>query len=442
MANGIATVGTRLNSCLPISMRYGQYRYYWVALLIGVTGHQMLLQFTMGWLMFDLTGEKLDLAYLGLAIAIPAIVFNVLGGAMADRFEPKFLVTGSQSTSATGVTVLAVLTLLGWVEPWHIFVVAGLIGTVQAFDSPSRSSIFPRLVLREHIVNAVAMESIVWNVVRILGPLFAGIIIDRVSIPASMLASAASFYLLGAVVSVLRLRERPPAQGQVARQIAAGLRYVREHSIFSIIMMLTFCNSMFGMAYIGLMPVFAKEVLEVGAERIGWLLGAAGIGAITGTVIIGNMKDRHPLGLAILAGAILYGLGLVLFAFTANLKMYVASMGILIFVGVAHSLYITGGIAAIQSLVPDQLRGRIMGLYGVTWSLGPLSLVFGAPVADYLDSAPWAVAIGAIVIVAVTILVFLFSPQMRSLPVRSEEARRRHQIPSAREREEETVSTP
>ena len=428
MANGIATLGTRVNSLLPISMRYGQYRYYWVALLIGVTGHQMLLQFTMGWLMFDLTGEELDLTFLGLAIATPAILFNVFGGALADRFEPRVLVTTAQSVSATGVSILAVMVLMGWVEPWHILVVAGLIGSVQAFDSPSRSSIFPRLVQREHIVNAVAMESIVWNVVRILGPLFAGIIIDRVSIPASMFVSASSFYLLGAVVSVLRLRERAPAQGQVARQIAAGLRYVKEHSVFSIIMMLTFCNSMFGMAYIGLMPVFAKEVLEVGAERIGWLLGAAGIGAITGTVIIGNMKDRHPLGLAILVGAVLYGLGLVLFAFTANLKMYLASMGILVFVGVSHSLYITGGIAAIQSLVPDQLRGRIMGLYGVTWSLGPLSLAFGGPVSDVL-SPSWAVAIGAVIIVAVALLVWVLSPQMRRLSVRSsEEERRRYQV--------------
>ena len=424
MANGIATLGIRMNSFLPISMRYGQYRYYWVALLIGVTGHQMLLQFTMGWLMFELTGEELDLAFLGLAIAMPAILFNVFGGAMADRFEPRILVTSSQSIAATGVVVLAIMVLMDKVEPWHLLVVAGIIGSVQAFDSPSRSSIFPRLVQREHIVNAVAMESIVWNVVRIFGPLFAGIIIDRVSIPASMFASAASFYLLGAVVSVLRLRARAPSQGQVARQIAAGLRYVRQHSVFSIIMMLTFCNSMFGMAYIGLMPVFAKDVLDVGAERIGWLLGAAGIGAITGTVVVGNMKDRHPLGLAILAGAVFYGLGLVLFAFTASQKMYVASMGILVFVGIAHSLYITGGIAAIQSLVPDQLRGRIMGLYGVTWSLGPLSLVFGGPVSKALDSPPWAVAIGAMVVVVVAILVGLFSPQMRSLPVRPDEARR------------------
>ena len=423
MANGIATLGTRANSLLPISMRYGQYRYYWLALLIGVTGHQMLLQFTMGWLMFELTGEELDLTFLGLAIATPAIVFNVFGGALADRFEPRVLVTTAQSVSATGVSALAVMVLMGWVEPWHLLVVAGIIGSVQAFDSPSRSSIFPRLVQREHIVNAVAMESIVWNVVRILGPLFAGIIIDRVSIPASMFASAASFYLLGAVVSVLNLRQRAPSQGQVARQIAAGLRYVKEHSVFSIIMMLTFCNSMFGMAYIGLMPVFAKDVLEVGAERIGWLLGAAGIGAIAGTLIIGNMKDKHPLGLAMLAGAVFYGLGLVLFAFTTSQQMYVVSMCVLAFVGVAHSLYITGGIAAIQSLVPDQLRGRIMGLYGVTWSLGPLSLVFGGPVAKALDP-PWAVAIGALIVVVVAILVWLFSPQMRSLPVRPDEAER------------------
>ena len=197
-------------------------------------------------------------------------------------------------------------------------------------------------------------------------------------------------------------------------------------------MLLSFCNSMFGMVYIGLMPAFARDVLEVGAERISWLLGAAGVGAIIGTLVIGMMKDKHPLGLAILAGAVFYGLGLIAFAFTSSQKLYLGSMAILVFVGIAHSLYITGGIAAIQSLVPDQLRGRIMGLYGVTWSLGPLSLAFGAPVAEAInDSPPWAVAIGAMVIVVVAILVYLSSPQMRALPVRSSEAaRQRYQVQS------------
>ena len=172
----------------------------------------MLFQFTMGWLVFELTGEARHLAFLGMAIAIPALALNLLGGVLADRLEPKFLVAGAQGISASVVALLALLVLTGHVEVWHVLATAVIIGALQAFDQPSRASVFPRLVEREHIGNAVAMESIVWNAVRILAPALAGMVIDRLSIHASMFFSAATFYVLALVISVLRLRPRNPAE--------------------------------------------------------------------------------------------------------------------------------------------------------------------------------------------------------------------------------------
>jgi len=405
-----------LNRLLPSSMRYGHFRYYWLALLAGVTGHQMLLQFTMGWLIYKLTGEVLSLAFLGIATAIPALLLNVAGGVLADRWEPKLLVAAAQSISATVVALLAVLVMLDQVEMWHILVTAVIIGALQAFDQPSRSSVFPRLVEREHIVNAVAMESIVWNGVRILGPVLAGIVIGRVNIETSMFISAATFYILGAVVAMLKLRARPPATGRVLRQVGESIRYIRQHPIFFYVMLLTFCNSLFGMAYIGLMPEFAREVLNVGAEKIGLLLGASGIGAILGTWIIGSLKDGFPKGKLILVGAFLYGVFQILFALAASQQLYGVSMALLVFVGVTNSLYLTGGLSSLQQFVPDQLRGRVMGIYGATWSLGPLGTSLGAFVADSVG-APVAVAVGAGVLSAVAVLVFILSPDIRGLRV-------------------------
>jgi MFS family permease len=395
-------------------MQYGHFRYYWLALLAGVTGHQMLLQFTLGWLLYKITGDVLDLAFLGMAIAIPALILNLAGGVLADRLEPKYLVAAAQATSATVVALLALLVMTDRVEMWHILVAAVIIGALQAFDQPSRSSVFPRLVEREHIVNAVAMESIVWNGVRILGPVLAGIVIERVSIEASMFISAATFYLMGAIIAVLRMRPRSPATGQVLRQVGDSLRYIRQHPIFFYVMLLTFCNSLFGMAYIGLMPEFAKEVLGVGAGKIGLLLGASGVGAILGTWIIGNLKHGFPKGKLILAGAFLYGIFQILFAVAASQQLYQVSMGLLFLVGIANSLYLVGGLSTLQELVPDQLRGRVMGLYGATWSLGPLGMAQGAFIADYLN-APWAVGIGAGILAVVAVLIFVFSPAVRSL---------------------------
>ena len=396
-------------------MRYGQFRYYWLALLVGVTGHQMLLQFTLHWLMFQLTGDVISLVYLGMAIALPALVLNLLGGVLADRLEPKYLVAGAQTISATVVALLAVLVMTGQVEIWHILVTAVIIGAVQAFDQPSRSSVFPRLVEREHIVNAVAMESIVWNGVRILGPLLAGVIIGRVSIEASMFVSAATFYIMASVISLLSLRPRPPATGRVMLQIGESLRYVGRHRIFLYIMLLTFFNSLFGMAYIGLMPVFATEVLNVGAEKVGLLLGASGVGAILGTWFIGNLRTGFPKGPLILAGAVGYGLGLILFAVAAWQGQYGLSLVILFFVGVVNSLYLVGGLSTLQELVPDQLRGRVMGLYGMTWSLSPLSVSQAALVAEHLGGAPVAVAAGAVVIIVAAGVIFAMSPELRGL---------------------------
>ena len=412
-----------LNRFLPASMKYGHFRYYWLALLAGVTGHQMLLNFTMGWLMFELTGEERDLAFLGIAIALPALCLNLLGGVLADRFEPKFLVAAAQSTSATVVILLAILVLNGKVEVWHLLAAAVLIGAVQAFDQPSRSSVFPRLVERTDIVNAVAMESLVWNGVRVLGPALAGIMIDQLSIQASMFFSAATFYILGAVISVLSLRDRTPATGQVLHQVREGFSYVRGHPLFFLIMLLTFCNSLFGMAYIHLMPSFAKEVLEVGADKVGFLLGASGLGAVLGTIMIASLKDTHRKGLMILGGAITYGVALILFSVAASRELYATSMGLLFVVGISNSLYLVGGMSILQQLVPDSLRGRVMGMYGMTWSLAPLGMAQAGFVAQY-HGAPAAVAAGAVIIIVVAGLIWLKGSEIRAIRGRIPESQR------------------
>ena len=409
----LASLAT-ISRYLPSSMRYGQFRYYWLALLAGVTGHQMLLQFTLGWLIYRMTGEPRYIAYLGVAIAIPALALNLIGGVLADRWEPKYLVAAAQSVSATVVVVLAILVLNGDVKTWHILAAGVIIGAVQAFDAPSRSSISPRLVRTEHIVNAVAMDSIVWNVVRVLAPALAGIIIAWRDIPTSMFISAASFYLLAAVLTILRLRPRPPAKGRFAPQVAESLRYVRQRPVFFNVMLLTCCNSLFGMSYVFLMPVFAKDVLDVGAEKIGLLLGASGVGAIIGTWYVGNLKDGAPKGKFILAGAALYGLTQILFAMAAWQGSYTASMAMLVLVGASNSLYLVGGLSTIQQLVPEQLRGRVMGLYGITWSLAPLGMTQGGMIAQYIG-APWAVALGAMVMIVVSGLMYVLSPDLRNI---------------------------
>ena len=255
-----------------------------------------------------------------------------------------------------------------------------------------------------------------WGGVRVLSLALAGVLIDRLSIPTAMFFSAATFYFMATVVPLLRLRPRPPATGQVLRQIVEGVRYVRNHSVFMVIMLLSCCNSVFGMAYIFLMPVFAKEVFHVGPEKIGWLLGVSGIGALVSNIIVGSLKSTHPKGLVILGGSVLYGLALILFSAAAWQGLYGVSMGLLFVVGIATSVYIVSSLSALQQQVPDEFRGRVMGLYGISWSLAPLGMAQGGLVAQYFG-APLAVAIGAVVILLVAALVFVLSSDIRTLRV-------------------------
>ena len=222
--------------------------------------------------------------------------------------------------------------------------------------------------------------------------------------------------IVGVVITMLRLRPRPPAAGQVIQQIGESFRYVQQHPVFLYVMLLTFCNSMFGMSYIFLMPVFAKEVLNVGAEGVGWLLGASGLGAILGTWFVGSLKAGSPKGLMMLGGALFYGLTQILFALAAWQGLYGVSMALLFLVGVSNSLYLVGGLSTLQELVPDQLRGRVMGLYGVTWSLAPLGMSQGGFIAQYFG-APVAVGAGAAVITVAAALIFACSPDIRRLRV-------------------------
>ena len=150
----------------------------------------MLLSFTLGWLMFQLTGEERDLAFLGIAIAVPAMTLNVVGGTLADRLEPKFLVAMAQSISATVVVGLALLVMTERVEVWHLLAAAVTIGALQAFDQPSRAAVFPRLVEREHVVRAVTMSESVGHGVRVLGPTLAGVLIAQLGSGASILFGA------------------------------------------------------------------------------------------------------------------------------------------------------------------------------------------------------------------------------------------------------------
>ena len=192
------------------------------------------------------------------------------------------------------VAGLAMLVIVGVVTEWHVLAVAFLIGTVQAFDTPSRQSIFPRLIERHALPNAVALNAVVWTGTRIVAPTVAGIFIGQISIAAAIFVSALGFLVLSLVSRTLKLPPVERASGAVLKEMMTGFLFIKGNPIFSFLIGMTFFNSMFGLSYLFLMPVIAKEVLQVGPEKIAWLLGASGLGALAGIYIASNLgKFQH-----------------------------------------------------------------------------------------------------------------------------------------------------
>ena len=409
-----ATAPLRERLHVPVAFKYRDFRNYWFGLLASVVGYQMLVNFSLLWLIYDLTHDARYQGYVGASIAVPAIALNLFGGVLADKLNTKRLLGLTQFIKAALVVVLAALVLGHVINEWHVLAIACLVGAVQAFDGPSRQSLYPRLIEPKALPNAVALNSLLWTGTRIVSPAIAGMIIGRSNISAAILVSAAGFLALALVSQTLRLPAVDRARGTLFKEMFEGFLFIKRTPIFAYLIGMTFFNSIFGMSYIFLMPVFAEEVLEVGAEKIGWLMGASGAGAVTGILVSTGLSRSQSKGWLIIGGAVFFGAFLALFGLVAHLQLYELSMVVLFVAGLFNSVYQIGVLTTLQVLVPNSFRGRVMGFYGMAWSITALGALQSGQIAHYL-SAPAAVAIGGAVVVAFALVVTAFSSRVRSI---------------------------
>ena len=198
------------------ALRRPGFRRFWIGMVASVMGFQIMIV-AQGWLVFDLTGSELYLGFVGLAAGLPAIVLNLIGGVVADKVDQRKLIIVTQSLSSLIMLTLATLVLADVVQIWHVMVTAFLIGSVQAFDGPTRQAMFPRLIEREDMMNAVALNSMVWQGTRVIGPAIGGIIIGtRLGASPGFYAGFVGFLLMAVMVSTLRLAPAARSQGQLS----------------------------------------------------------------------------------------------------------------------------------------------------------------------------------------------------------------------------------
>jgi len=394
------------------ALRHRNYRLYWFGQLSSVLAQNME-GVAQGWLVLELTDSPLLLGLTGLTFATPTIALTLLGGVIADRADRRRIMILSQSASALNFFLLATLVLFGWIALWHVMALAFLSGCVRAFDRPSRMALLPQMVPKEDIANAVAVGGTIWQLNRLVGPALAGMLIYLIGIgPTYYFCFGASLIAVCLWLGIrLTAQSTVPASGGVLQHMAEGLNFIRKNEIYFMFITMIFFNSAFGMSYLILMPVFARNVLDVGSQGFGFLQSFGGAGALVGVLAVAWFSHSRGKGLQALTGAMAFGILLISFALS---KSYALSLGLALALGITSQFYMTTISTVLQVNLPNELRGRVMGIYGLAWELMPVGGMIAGAIAEFAG-APIAVGFGGFMVAAMALLVTIFYPSIRRL---------------------------
>lgn len=361
-----------------------------------------------GWLVYSLTGSPLYLGIVATATSIPVLLFTLIGGVAADRFTKRSLLIATQALSIVPALALAVLTDLKLIGIWQIIAIALVLGTINAFDIPARHSFVAEMVHKGHLLNAIALNAAAFNAARIIGPVAAGLIIAYMGITACFYINAISFLGVIAALFLIHEKGRPeripgiisdqPAErplgaaSALLQDLLKGLRFVHTEKDVLRIMLLVAVFSLLAIPFVTFLPVFAEDILKVGAKGLGFMAGATGCGATAAALTIAFRRDINRKGLFMFISGLIFAAALLAFSFSRN---YYLSVVILAFAGWgAISLFAVAN-SFIQLATPDALRGRVMSVYTFVFLgfapignaiIGFISNIFGTPNALFVSS--------------------------------------------------------
>jgi MFS family permease len=399
---------------LPVTLRalrHRNFQLFFSGQLISVTGSWMQ-NIAESWLVYRLTGSALLLGAAGFASQIPVFLVAPLGGIVADRFNRQRIVIGTQIASMILALILAILTLTNLIHVWHIFVLAVLLGIVNAFDIPARQSFLVDMVGKEDLMNAIALNSSMFNGARIIGPAVAGILVAKIGEGWCFFANGISY--VAVIAGLWMMRVSRPAQlaahGPALAHLVEGYRFVRHTGPIWALLLLLGLVSLVAMPYTVLMPVFADQILHGGARGLGILMGATGVGALFGALTLATRTGVLGLGRWIAFSCGGFGLSLVLFSLSRHFWL---SVVLLFPVGFCMMLQMAASNTLIQAMVPDQLRGRVMAMYTMMFmGMAPFGSLFSGALAEHLG-ATFTVSVGAVACIAAAFVFFFHLPKIR-----------------------------
>ncbi|HEU5411936.1 MAG TPA: MFS transporter [Candidatus Acidoferrales bacterium] len=364
------------------------------------------------WLVYRLTGSSLLLGTVAFAGQIPVFLLAPLGGMAADRWNRRSIVIATQSSSMVLAGILAGLTLSGRVKVWEVIMLAAFMGVVNAFDIPARQAFLVEMVGREDLMNAIALNSSMFNGARVIGPAVAGILVASIGEGWCFFANSVSYI---AVITGLLLMKIAPREiehrGESAiEHIAEGFRFVRHTKPILALLLLLGLVSLVAMPYSVLMPVFAARILHGNARTLGILMGATGVGALTGALILASKQGLKGLGSWVAFSCGGFGATLILFSFS---HWYFVSIAFLVPVGLFMMVQMASSNTLIQAMVPDRLRGRTMAVYSMMFmGMAPLGSLLAGVLAQHIG-AQWTVGIGGLCAIGGAFVFGSILPQLR-----------------------------
>jgi MFS family permease len=379
------------------ALRHRNFRLFFAGQFISLTGTWMQ-SVAQSWLVYRLTGSVILLGMIGFASQIPVFLVAPFGGAVADRYNRRRILVITQCTAMVLAFVLALLTLTGTVQIWHLFVIATGFGVANAFDIPTRQAFAVDMVGKDDLLNAIALNSSMFNGARIVGPAIAGILVAAVGEGWCFFGNAVSYVAVITGLLMMRLEHTTrPRTGSTFSHIAEGFGYVYKTKPIRALLLLLGLVSLMGMPYAVLMPIFADQYLSGGSGTLGLLMGASGLGALIAALTLASRRQVFGLGRWIAFACAGLGTSLILFSLSRN--VYLSGL-LLIPVGFSMMTQMSSSNTLVQAMIPDVLRGRVMSVYSMMFmGVAPFGALLAGSLAGYIGAAE-TVALGGGVCIA------------------------------------------
>lgn len=400
----ISAVGTIFRA-----FRHRDYVFLWSSLLAGGSGYWIMIT-AQGWLVLELTDSAFWVGAVVFCASIPPLFLAPLGGVFADKFDQRRLLLFCRLASVILISALATFTITGMVTVWHIVAISLLAGIVWSLGDPTIMAIVPRVVPMDDLMNAVALSSTAWQVSRFIGPAVAGALIGIIDTGGCFYVAGACYvvaWLLVLMMQPLPLHHATQQPG-VLDNLSQGVGYLIRNRPVMVVMTLVTVACVFALPYAWMLPVFARDVLCVGAGGYSQLMMATGAGAICGALTVASMGRFQHKGWLLIGSGLAFGASLIAFALS---RLFFLSMALVILVAAAAAIFFAVANTLIQSIIPDSFRGRVMGLYVIIWYL-PGSIIIGAA-ADWAGVQPVTAAGGALFLLSVLGIALLFAPLRR-----------------------------